>query len=102
LVEAWEASGQTIAEFCRERGVTKRRVSYWRSRLGSPDARKREAPRSRMVPVRVVDEAPMPTSASATCRIEAHLRNGRQIAITAPNEPTWIAMWIDALEGGRW
>ena len=33
VVEAWRASGETLAAFCREHGVAAKRVSRWAARL---------------------------------------------------------------------
>lgn len=33
LVSEWKNSGQTMAAFCRDRGLSAHRVSYWRRRL---------------------------------------------------------------------
>lgn len=43
LVEQWRASGQSVAQFCRERAVPVHRLHYWK-RQAEPVARSEDAP----------------------------------------------------------
>jgi hypothetical protein len=71
LVEAWRASGQSGAAFCRIRGLRPQRLHYWRERLGYPIKVLRAAsvPTSMPMPapeasgfVQMVVRAPSPTT----------------------------------------
>lgn len=37
-LDAWEASGKSLAAYAREKGLTVQRLHWWKRRLGSADA----------------------------------------------------------------
>jgi transposase-like protein len=72
LVEQWRSSGQSVAQFCRERGVAAHRLYYWKRQV-EPEAR-REARASAgefvALEIRGASEAASPSKRSSEAAIE--------------------------------
>ena len=71
VVELWQASGQSLAVFCKESGIRRTRIAYWVSRVSSATA---------LTLATVTVAAPHATRASSRA-IAIELRSGRVIRI---------------------
>jgi hypothetical protein len=60
VVDAWRASGLSLAEFARRHGILGRRIRWWAGRLGERPGRGEATPEGAMtlLPVRVIAPAP--------------------------------------------
>jgi transposase-like protein len=78
LVSEQEESGQSVAAFCRARGLSESLFYYWKKRL-------REAATPPFVEVQVAEPqlGPRHCRCAAGAKIEVRLRNGRSL-IVAP------------------
>ena len=54
IVERWQRSGMSAAEFCRRQGIDPQRLSYWK-RVLDARAQRRRARAVSFTPVQVVD-----------------------------------------------
>src|SRR5277367_6499633 len=76
VIEAWEASGESVAAFARSAGLVPQRVYWWRGRLGAGGAKagapaSREVSLSAFVPVTVrATPASTPGAAVTVCTRE--------------------------------
>jgi hypothetical protein len=52
-VQEWQASGRTLADFCRGKGFTPSGLRYWVKRLGASAETPPEAPAAPSKPVRI-------------------------------------------------
>jgi hypothetical protein len=52
-VREWQASGQTLADFCRGKGFTPSGLRYWVKRLGASAETPSEAPAAPLKPIRI-------------------------------------------------
>lgn len=88
LVSEQLASGQSVAAFCHERGMTSSQLLAWKKRL-------REAERAKFVEVEVAPQEPHhPKAASGRCRaIEIRLVGGCSLVV----EPGFDADHLRAL-----
>jgi transposase-like protein len=88
IVSEQIASGQSVAAFCRERGVTSSQVFAWKKRL-------REAERAQFVEVQIEPAEPLPELGirQQAKAIEVRLFKGRSIAV----EPGFDADHLRAL-----
>jgi hypothetical protein len=69
LVERWRASGQTVAQFCRERAVPVHRLHYWK-RQAEPVAQSEDAPTaSEFLAVEIENETSSKASRGAAIEI---------------------------------
>ena len=82
LVDSWKLSGQSLAAFCRARGVAAWKLAYWRSVTGRPSS----------------DSDFVQLEAAAPGRgLELHLRGGLRIAIEAGFDPVVLRAVVEAL-----
>ena len=73
VIETWQQSGETLAAFARRRGLNRRRLVRWVSRL-----RAGESKAMRFHPVQVRERA----SGPGTAAIEIDLGSSRRIRVT--------------------
>ncbi len=94
LLEEHRRSGLSQAEFARSRGVSLSSFTFWirRARGSEPGGRQR------LVPVRIVREAPGYEGAGAAPDFELYLPGGRSLRIPARFEPESLRRLIAALE----
>jgi transposase-like protein len=88
VLEDWRQSGQTIAAFARQRGLSAPRLYWWRRRL--PKEPPVAPPIMSLVPARVMAR---PVSAAVVVR----LPSGVTIEI-ADASPAWVAAIVAELE----
>jgi hypothetical protein len=74
LVPEQGQSGQTVAAFCRERGLPTSHFFYWKKRL-------QEAAAPPFVEVAQAKVEPAPTRATIGTTIEIRLDNGRSVVV---------------------
>lgn len=76
LVSEWQASGQSVAAFCRTREVPEPQFHYWKKRL-------REEARPQFVELEVAKPQLRPKCYSSTLgsAIEVRLSNGRSLMV---------------------
>jgi len=80
LVSEQGRSGQSVAAFCRERGLANSHFFYWKKRL-------RETATPQFVAVQIANAKPAPARAPLSTTIEVRLRHGRSLVV-APNFDT--------------
>ena len=92
-----EQSGQSVAAFAREQGLTPQRLYWWRNRLvgGGASRPSAEGPVD-LVPVQITEEA----RASMEAVIVVRLRSGIVLEVPAAAPPRWAAALARALEEG--
>ena len=92
---AWERSGQSVAGYCRSKGLTAGSLYAWRRRLKAGEARpkgpKRAPGAARFVEVRV-----SPERAVWTCELE--LKNGRKLRFPGGVPAEQVVALASALE----
>lgn len=76
-IEAWQASGQSAAAFCRSRGLAYSQFVYWQRVLGASALRDDGAA---LVPVVVVDAEAAPSSPMA---VELDLPHGIRLRLAS-------------------
>ena len=89
MVTAWQASGLSINEFARRRGVSAQRVSYWRLRL----------PNCKPVTAFVEVRPSAPSLASAASPVDVLLPGGVVVRVTAGFDPVVLSAVMTALGG---
>jgi transposase-like protein len=77
LISEQVRSGQSVAAFCRERGLADSHFFYWKKRL-------REAATVQFVPVQIANGNQAPARAALSTTIEVRLRHGRSLVV-GPN-----------------
>ena len=88
VLAAWQASGESIREFARQRGLIPKRLSRWKRRFRDVDD---TAPA--LLPVHVVDTGPV-TAESLT----VVLRSGHSIRVGAEFDDVVFARVVAVLE----
>jgi len=94
VLEAWEASGLSVAEFARRHGLGPQRLRWWKKR------RAEEAgPEFSFIPVHVA-AAPSPEAQQApgTASMEVLLARGRRIRVEPGFDAHALARLVRALE----
>lgn len=91
VLEAWRRSGQSVAAFARQHGVSKVRVLRWRDRLKPPA-------RPVFHPVRVVQGA-RPLAPATPVALELELHGGRRIRVYAGFDPAVLEALVRTIEG---
>jgi transposase-like protein len=100
VVEAWEASGESVARFARQVGLAAQRVSWWKKRLGGSGTEQLALPpAAAFVPVTVRAEAVQLGSAAITVMVGEGLR--LEVADMAPNSAMWVATLVKTLREVR-
>ena len=95
LVREQEASGRSVKDFARARGLSAASLYWWRSELG----RRRELPpakRLELAAVTVVGEAPARRASSGGFELE--LSNGRRVRVQPGFDADELRRLIAALE----
>jgi transposase len=77
LVSEQGRSGQSVAAFCRERGLPKHQFFYWKKRL-------QESATSQFLAVQIASAKEPAARAALSTTIEVRLSNGRSLVV-APN-----------------
>jgi hypothetical protein len=95
VVEAWRASGLSLAAFARERGLIAERVRWWSKRLGDWGPAKGEEV-LQFAPVVVRDLRPI----AATPGGGVSLRLAGGVVIEVADVATVPAAWVSALVKG--
>ena len=106
VVEAWEASGDTVPTFARRTGLTPQRVYRWKERLGQGGEAATRALAvplaSAFVPVTVRAEAAVPrgrVGAAVTVVVSSALRI--EVAELDATSAAWVASLVQSLQEGR-
>ena len=81
VMSALAKSGLSVTKFCEERGLTDKRVYWWRKKLGM--TRKQQQKAMALLPVRVVESMPPMPSAPAKRGdpVTVLLRSGHMIKV---------------------
>lgn len=96
-IERRERSGLSAAEFCRREGITYGTYTWWKQELRRrKDKAARKASGPSLVPVRVVERSPSPSSPTV---VEVALRGGQVVRIHADLDPEGLAKLVGALDG---
>jgi transposase len=77
LISEQGRSGQSVAAFCRDRGIIKHQFFYWKKRL-------RQSATSQFLAVQIASAKEPTTRAALSTTIEVRLSNGRSLVV-APN-----------------
>ena len=88
LVAEQKRSGQSVAAFCRERGISAPQLFAWKKRLS-------QAAMQQFVPVQVVDADQPP---AAGCAIEIRLSGGHRILVEPGFDAAHLRAVVAALE----
>lgn len=91
VVEAWQASGLSVAAFARKVGLPAWRVRSWRRRLGNPE------PAPRFLPVRLVGQD-RERGHEGNVALEINTRGGLRLVVPIAAEA--VCGLVLALEGG--
>jgi len=97
VLAVWRASGQSLAAFAGEHGLSRARLARWRERLA-----KKRLGRPVFHPVRVVaDPETRAMVASPTAPLELVLSGGRRIRIAPGFDAELLAELVRVVEGWR-
>jgi transposase-like protein len=92
VLAAWRGSGQSVAAFAREHGLSATRLLRWRARLELSVA-------PVFHPVRVVERLRPPTTPAGPEPLELELCGGRRIRVPARFDPELLAELVRTVEG---
>ena len=98
---AHERSGLSVAAFCRQHGLRKGTLSFWRWKFAQEA---RTAPRrvpAAFVPVRLAPTRPAPASAPAAGELEIAIGPGRCVRVHGRVEPAWLAQVLEVVAALR-
>ena len=87
LVEEQKRSGQSVAAFCREHGISAPQLFAWKKRLS-------QAAMQQFVPVQVVDAA----QRQSGCAIKVRLSGGHSIIVEPGFDAAHLCAVVAALE----
>jgi len=90
LVSEQGRSGQSVAAFCRERGLCASLFFWWKKRL-------REAAETKFVEVKLATAAPEPSRPSDS-RVEIRLRNGRSLVVGRGFDTEQVRVLVGVVE----
>ena len=92
VIDAWRASGETVAAFARREGLVPQRVYWWRDRIGAEPL-----PAASLLPV-VVRATPM-VQASSGVGASVWTREGHRIEVAELDEASarWVAMVMKSM-----
>jgi hypothetical protein len=106
VIEAWEASGDSVPAFARGAGLTPQRVYWWKERLGRGGDAAKDAlatsPTAAFVPVTVRPEAATPLGmlgAAVTVVMASELRI--EVAELDATSAAWVAALVKSLREVR-
>lgn len=98
-LRAWQASGLTQTEFCRQQGIRRRLLSSWKRRLagGSPG---QKPPPVRFVPVAVRPEPPAmgPVALAGPVTLAVVTGSGYRVEVGDGFAPQTLARLLATLE----
>ena len=83
-------SGLSVAAFCRQHGLRKGTLSFWRWKFAQ-EANPASRPAPTFVPVRVAATAPAQGSGPAVGELEITIAPGRSVCVRGRVEPAWLA-----------
>ena len=89
-IETWQQSGLTQVAFCRQAGISKHQLSYWRKLFSEA------SPRSKLIPI----PAAAPHFRSPDF-ISVTLLNGIRLEIPAEAAVQLLPVLLSAQDGGR-
>lgn len=87
---AWQRSGLSQAEYCRQHGLAPADFSWWKRELAKRGLT--TPPPAPFVPVQVIARG------ADTTGCEVVLRNGRRLRLGPDIDPAWVAKLAAALE----
>jgi hypothetical protein len=96
VIDAWRASGQTVARFAKSSGLPASRIYRWQRRLGGSAAEVQLAPRLAPAFVPVVVRA----REAARAAITVCTREGHRVEVGTPDAQSarWVATFVRSLE----
>lgn len=96
----WRESGQSAAEYARERDLHAGTLMVWGSKLRGEvvAAASRRHSRTGFLPVRVAE--PMRAATTAGGQLEVVLRNGRRVLVSGEFGAERLARLLEIAEGG--
>jgi transposase-like protein len=92
LVNEQEQSGKTVAEFCRERGIARSKLYFWRQRCEGAKAA------TGFVRLRVASAVGAERIATAGSGIEVRLAGGRSLLVEAGFDASHLRALLAVLE----
>jgi hypothetical protein len=95
-VEAWKASGLTVAQYAAKHGLNEASLKWWKWRLGSRSKRARSASPA-MSPLTFVEM----TTESRGDALELVLASGVTVRVPAAFDATALARLLDVLDKRR-
>jgi len=101
VIEAWSESGQTVAEFARQKGLKSKRVYWWRERLGAaPEALGGVEVGGELAPlVPVVVRVPTEQPPGMSVPVAVSLRGGVRVEVATLDavSSAWVASLVRSL-----
>jgi hypothetical protein len=94
-VAAHVKSGLSVAAFCRQRGLRKGTLTFWRWKFAQ-EARVTPRPAPAFVPVRVTAPAAL-ASGTAVGELEITLTPERRVRVRGRVEPAWLAQVLEVV-----
>jgi hypothetical protein len=91
LISEHGRSGQSVAAFCRERGLANSHFFYWKKRL-------REAATPPFVALQIANAKPAPVHALWSTSIEVRLSHGRSLVVGANFDADHLRALLAVLE----
>jgi hypothetical protein len=103
VLAEWQASGQPLGRFARQRGQSAERLRWWKKRLGEWKEESASAEKRALVPV--VVSAPAPAEAVAVAQraaVVVRVPGGTVVEVAEPGavRPEWLAAVVSQLS--RW
>lgn len=93
VLEAWRQSGQSMAAFAREQGLSRARLARWHGRL-------RDRPVA-FHPVRVVGDSPGLAKSVRPTTVDLVLAGGRRVVVGRGFDPELLEKLVRVVEGWR-
>jgi hypothetical protein len=93
LVSEQSQSGQSVAVFCRERGLHARQFYEWKKRL-------RDSESAKFVEVRVAPAGPVRATVARSNAIEIRLQKGRSLMVDPGFDASHLRALLLVLESG--
>lgn len=99
-IAAWQHSGRTIRDFCRERRLTETSFHFWRRELRARDGAGRATPRTSSKPPAFVPVAIVP-EASVAAALEVRCPSGHVVSLSGVDAGTLRALFAALASEGR-
>jgi hypothetical protein len=93
LISEQGRSGQSVAAFCRERGLPNAYFFYWKKRL-------RQAATPQFVAVQIANAKQAPARAALSTTIEVRLSHGRSLVVAPNFDADHLRALLAVLESG--